>query len=59
LRALLTEANREEKISRLGRLPGFATPMEVGAFLKDRGVGLEYTGEDLESDCERLKRLGV
>ncbi len=61
LQALLTEAYREEKIShsQLGRLLGFATPIEVDAFLKDRGVELEYTGEDLERDRETLKRLGV
>jgi predicted HTH domain antitoxin len=61
LQALLTEAYREEKIShsQLGRLLGFETPMEVDAFLKDRGVELEYTGEDLERDRETLKRLGM
>ncbi|MGB2622807.1 MAG: UPF0175 family protein [Candidatus Acidiferrum sp.] len=61
LEALLTEAYREEKIShaQLGRLLGFATPMEVDAFLKARGVELEYTAEDLERDRETLKRLGV
>jgi predicted HTH domain antitoxin len=61
LQALLTEAYREEKIShsQLGRLLGLATPMGVDGFLKDRGVELEYTTEDLERDRETLKRLGV
>ncbi|MGC1617095.1 MAG: UPF0175 family protein [Candidatus Acidiferrum sp.] len=61
LEALLTETYREEKIShaQLGRLLGFATPMEVDGFLKDRGVELEYSADDLERDRETLKRLGV
>jgi len=61
LLALLTEAYREEKIShsQLGRLLGFSTPMQVDAFLKDRGVELEYSAEDLDRDRETLKRLGV
>jgi predicted HTH domain antitoxin len=61
LQALLTEAYREDKIShsQLGRLLGFATSMEVDAFLKDRGVELEYSAEDLGRDRETLKRLGV
>jgi Uncharacterised protein family (UPF0175) len=61
LEALLTEAYREQKIShaQLGRLLGFATPMDVDAFLKDRGVELEYTTEDLERDRETLKHLDV
>lgn len=61
LLALLTEAYREELIShsQLGRLLGFATPMQVDAFLKDRGVELEYTAEDLDRDRETLNRLGL
>jgi len=61
LEALATEAYREGKIthSQLGRLLGFETRMEVDGFLKERGVELEYTAEDLERDRETLKRLGV
>lgn len=61
LEALVTEAYREGKIShsQLRRLLGFQTRTEVDAFLKDRGVELEYTAEDLERDRETLKRFGV
>ena len=61
LEALVTEAYREGKIShsQLRRLLGFQTRTEVDAFLKDRGVELEYTAEDLERDRGTLKRFGV
>lgn len=61
LEALATEAYRERKIShtQLGQLLGFETRMEVDAFLKDRGVELEYTSEDLKRDLETLSRLGA
>jgi hypothetical protein len=61
LESLLTDAYREQKIShsQLRRLLGLETPMEVDAFLKDRGIELEYSVEDLERDRERLNRLGV
>jgi Uncharacterised protein family (UPF0175) len=61
LEALLTESYREGKIphSQLGRLLGLQTTMEVDAFLKDRGVELEYTAEDLDRDRETLRRIGV
>ena len=61
LEALATEAYREGKIShaQLRRLLGFQTRPEVDAFLKDRGVELEYTSDDLERDRETLKRFCV
>lgn len=61
LEALATEAYRERKIShaQLRQLLGFDTPMEVDSFLKDRGVELEYTYEDLQRDLETLDRLGA
>jgi predicted HTH domain antitoxin len=61
LEALATEAYRERKIShsQLRRLLGYETRMEVDGFLKDRGVELEYTAEDLERDRETFRRLGV
>lgn len=61
LEALSTEAYREGKIShsQLRRLLGFQTRTEVDAFLKERGVELEYTAEDLERDRETLKRFGL
>ncbi len=61
LNALLAEAYRQEKIShsQLGRLLGLETPMQVDAFLKDRGVELEYTADDLARDRATLSRLGI
>jgi predicted HTH domain antitoxin len=61
LEALATEAYRERKIShaQLGQLLGFETPMEVDGFLKERGVELEYTAEDLQRDLDTLTRLGA
>ena len=61
LEAMATEAYREGKIShaQLRQLLGFETPMEVDSFLKERGVELEYTHEDLQRDLETLARLGA
>lgn len=61
LEALAVEAYRERKIShsQLRRLLGFQTRMEVDAFLKERGVELEYTLEDLERDRETHRQLGL
>ncbi len=61
LEALATEAYRERKISRaqLRQLLGFDTRMEVDSFLKNRGVELEYSYEDLQRDLETLTRLGA
>jgi len=57
---LPAEAYRERKLStaELRRLPGYQTRMEVDGFLKDHGVELEYTLEDLERDREAHRRLG-
>jgi predicted HTH domain antitoxin len=59
--ALAAEAYREQKIShsQLRRLLGYETRMEVDAFLKERGVELEYTYEDLQRDLETLTRHGA
>lgn len=61
LEALATEAYRERKIShaQLRNLLGLETRMEVDAFLKERGVELEYTYEDLQRDLETLARHGA
>lgn len=61
LESLLTDAYRQQKIShaQLGRLLGLDTSMDVDAFLKDRGIELEYTAQDLERDRETLNRLGL
>jgi predicted HTH domain antitoxin len=59
--AIALEAYRERKLStaQLRRLLGYQTRMEVDGFLKDHGVELEYTLEDLERDREAHRRLGL
>jgi predicted HTH domain antitoxin len=61
LESLLTDAYRERRIShaQLGRLLGLETPMEVDAFLKDRGIELEYSAEELARDRHTLGHLGT
>jgi predicted HTH domain antitoxin len=58
--ALALEAYRERKISigQLRRLLAYETRMEVDAFLKERGVELEYTSEELDRDRQTLRELG-
>ena len=60
LEALAAEAYREQRISlsQLRGLLGYETRMEVDAFLKARGVELEYTSEDLERDRRTLREFG-
>ena len=52
LEALAVEAYRAQKLStaQLRRLLGFNTKVQVHAFLKERGVYLNYTQDDLEHD---------
>ena len=61
LEAIALEGYRERKLSttQLRRTLGYQTRMEVDGFLKDRGVELEYTLEDLERDREAHRRLGL
>lgn len=61
LEGLALEAYREQKLSsaQLRRLLGYQTRMEVDGFLKEHGVALEYTLEDLERDREAHRRLGL
>jgi predicted HTH domain antitoxin len=61
LEAIALEAYRERKIStaQLRRLLGYQTRMEVDGFLKEHGVELEYTVEDIERDRETHRRLGL
>ena len=54
------------KLTALARSPppccvgaGLQTRMQVDAFLKDHGVELEYTLEDLERDRETHRQLGL
>lgn len=61
LEAIALEAYRERKLStsQLRRLLGYQSPLEVESFLKQHGVELEYTLEDLERDRETHRRLGI
>jgi predicted HTH domain antitoxin len=43
--------------AQVGRLLGFSTPMQTDEFLKREGVELEYTLDDLQSDCATLDRI--
>ncbi len=59
--ALALAAYRERKITtaQLRCLLGYETRLEVDAFLKQHGVELEYTLEDLERDRETHRQLGL
>ena len=61
LEALALEAYRTRKLSsaQLRRLLGLPTRISVDAYLKEHGVELEYTLEDLERDRETHRRLGL
>ncbi|MGB9032709.1 MAG: UPF0175 family protein [Acidobacteriaceae bacterium] len=61
LEALALEGYRSRRIGggQLQRLLGFSTPMQVHAFLKEHGVYLNYSIDDLEKDAATLDRLGV
>ena len=43
-------------LAQLRRILGFETRMEADAFLKQHGVYLEYSVEDLKRDRETLER---
>lgn len=60
LEALALEAYRTRKISAalLRQLLGLQTRMQVDGFLKDHGIELEYSMEDLERDRETHRHLG-
>ncbi|OLE56063.1 MAG: hypothetical protein AUG51_00075 [Acidobacteria bacterium 13_1_20CM_3_53_8] len=44
-------------LEQLRRMLGFQTRMEADAFLKQHGVYLEYSVENLERDRETLERI--
>lgn len=52
--AIALEAYREDKLStsQLRRLLGYRTRAQVHAFLKERGVYLQYRSSDLDHDRE-------
>ncbi|MGH9897334.1 MAG: UPF0175 family protein [Pyrinomonadaceae bacterium] len=59
LERLAVEEYRASNLThaQVGRLLGFATPLQVDEFLKQEGIELEYTPEDLQSDCATLDRI--
>ena len=61
LESLALEAYRERLIgeSRLQRWLGLSTRMEAHRFLKEHGVPLHYTLEDLERDRQTHRQLGL
>ncbi|HLH30588.1 MAG TPA: UPF0175 family protein [Terriglobia bacterium] len=61
LEAFGLEQYRAGKLTQaqLRRLLGFATRMEVDGFLKAHGIELEYGPEDLESDRQTLREVGL
>jgi hypothetical protein len=59
LEALALECYRSNRLSdgRLRQLLGFATRMDVHAFLKEHGVYLNYSLADLEQDRQSSRDL--
>lgn len=58
LEALVVEGYRREELTsyQVRRLLGFETPMEVDVFLKQNGVYLEYSEDNLAQDTEVSRR---
>ena len=59
LEALALEGYRSQRLgeSAVRRLLGFGTRMEVHGFLKEHGVYLNYSMEDLEHDIREADRI--
>jgi hypothetical protein len=59
LEALALEGYRSEALSEsdLRQMLGFRTRMNVHAFLKEHGVYLHYSAEELEEDLESAHKL--
>jgi hypothetical protein len=59
LESLALEAYRSGTLSspQLRRLLGFETRMELDGFLKQAGVFLDYSLEDLNEDLETIRRV--
>jgi Uncharacterised protein family (UPF0175) len=61
LEAIALEQYRERKLTtaQLRRVLGFPSRYELDGFLKQRGVWLDYSWQDLEHDRETHQRLGL
>lgn len=59
IEAIALEGYREQKVSsgQLRRLLGFGTRMQVHAFLKARGIPVQFDATDLEQDRAAGDRL--
>ena len=59
LEALAIEGYRTRRLGggQVQHLLGFATPMQVHEFLKEHGVYLNYSTEELERDATVIDRL--
>jgi predicted HTH domain antitoxin len=59
LEALALDGYRSGRLGggQVQRLLGFSAPMQVHAFLKEHGVYLNYSAEDLAKDTETLDTL--
>ncbi|MGC2636451.1 MAG: UPF0175 family protein [Acidobacteriaceae bacterium] len=59
LEALALEAYRTRRLGggQVQKLLGFRTPMQVHAFLKEHGVYLNYTADELAKDIEVTDQL--
>lgn len=60
LEALVLEAHRQGKVSEaeVGSLLGIESRVQIESFLKDHGVELAYTREDLEYERQVHRELG-
>jgi hypothetical protein len=60
LEAVALEGYRSGRLThvQVRRLLGIDYRFNVDAFLKERGAYLHYTVEDLEGDCQTLRKLG-
>jgi hypothetical protein len=59
LEAIALEGYRSDRLTEadLRELLSFETRMEVHGFLKEHGVFLHYTADDLEHDCEVARQV--
>jgi hypothetical protein len=60
LEALVLEGHRQGKLTEAetGRLLGFESRFQIDRFLKDHGVELAYTRDDLEYERQVHRELG-
>lgn len=59
--ALVLEAHRQSKLTEaeIGRLLGIESRFRIERFLKDHGVELAYSREDLEYERQVHRELGI